>query len=555
MNKRTLILLLCLATLCPGIVLASGTIHRFVLAAGVNSGGPERIPLRYAVSDAEKFADVMTKMGGVDPSDHFLLSEPSLESFRVALETLRIRIAAAKTSDGRTEVLLYYSGHADETGLMLGEERLSYSTLREMMDSIQADVRITVLDACASGAITRIKGGQRRQAFLVDDSSDMRGYAFLTSSSSNEAAQESDRIGASYFTHYLISGMRGAADVSGEGKVTLNEAYQFAFHETLARTTETQGGAQHPAYHINLSGTGDVVITDIRETSAGLVLTEDLYGRFFVRNQDQHLVAELYKPAGRSVELGLEPGAYEIHLEQKEELFLAKTELATGDKLILAAGQFEPGERELTVFRGMPGRTDTRLISLRGRQRIELSVGWWSAGPSDRYGADEYINTHVESWDILFGLAYYRWLREDLALGLNLTVLGGEASTGTGIAVSTRALSLVSLMINARKYLPASTLQSELRPYLLFGVGTYIGSIAQTMVGSQISTEVGTMGAIAGQIGGGIDMQLSRHFMLDTRLAYNLVSDFEEPFAGRKNYSGLEFNVGLSLLFGKGYNG
>ena len=100
----------------------------------------------------------------------------------------------------------------------------------------------------------------------------MRGHAFLTSSAATEAAQESDRIRASYFTHYLVSGFRGAADLSGDGKVTLGEAYQFAFNETLGRTVDTKGGAQHPSYDINLSGTGDVVMTDVRQTSATLVL-------------------------------------------------------------------------------------------------------------------------------------------------------------------------------------------------------------------------------------------------------------------------------------------
>ena len=78
-------------------------------------------------------------------------------------------------------------------------------------------------------------------------SSDTRGYAFLTltSSSAEETAQESDRLKGSFFTHYLVSGMRGAADVSRDGKVTLNEAYQFAFHETLAQTVDTRSGAQH----------------------------------------------------------------------------------------------------------------------------------------------------------------------------------------------------------------------------------------------------------------------------------------------------------------------
>src|SRR5262249_2301232 len=147
-----------------------------------------------------------------------------------------------------------------------------------------------VLDACASGAFTRLKGGVARPPFRVDASSAMRGHAFLTSSADTEAAQESDRIGASYFTHYLVSAFRGAADTSGDGRVTLNEAYQFAFAETLGRTVGTKGGAQHPSYDINLSGTGDVVMTDMRQTTAALVLGEDVSGRIYVRNSARQLV-------------------------------------------------------------------------------------------------------------------------------------------------------------------------------------------------------------------------------------------------------------------------
>jgi len=551
----------CVLILFPQAASASGTIRRFVLAAGANFGGPERIQLRYAVSDAEKFDDIMTKMGGVSPEDHLLLSEPDLEGFREALADLQSRVSEAKPSAGRTEVLFYYSGHADENGLMLGDERLSYGSLREMMDGIQADVRITILDACASGAITRIKGGQRRQAFLVDDSSDMQGYAFLTSSSADEAAQESDRIGASFFTHYLVSGMRGAADVSGEGKVTLNEAYQFAFHETLARTTDTQGGAQHPAYHINLSGTGDVVITDVRQTSAGLIISEEMNGRFFIRNEDQQLVVEVFKPAGRSMELGLEPGAYEIHLEQKKELFLTTVELASGDRLLVEPGDFELGERELTVQRGTPdpfSQTGPPVITLGGRSRVELSLGWWSAGPKTGYTGDGnigdgIISTRVNSWNIIFGLGYARWIREDLAIGLNLSVLGGEVTTDIGSDIYAQTMGLVSLMINGRKYLPASTLRSAVRPYLSLGVGTYIGSVTESTVGSQITANVGTMGAVVGQAGGGLDIQVSRHFMIGTKMAYNIASDFDEPLAGKRNYSGFEFSVGMNFLFGRGY--
>ena len=80
--------------------------------------------------------------------------------------------------------------------------------------------------------------------------------------------------------------------------------------EHLRRTVDTRGGAQHPSYDTNMSGTGDVGMTDVRQTTATIVLGEDLEGRFFVRTAAQELVIELYKPRGRTVELAVEPGAY-----------------------------------------------------------------------------------------------------------------------------------------------------------------------------------------------------------------------------------------------------
>jgi hypothetical protein len=86
-------------------------------------------------------------------------------------------------------------------------------------------VRIAVLDACSSGAFTRLKAARARQPFMIDESSNMRGHAFLTSSAESEARRRNPiASAASYFTHYLVSGFRGAADTSGDGKVTLSEA-------------------------------------------------------------------------------------------------------------------------------------------------------------------------------------------------------------------------------------------------------------------------------------------------------------------------------------------
>ena len=339
-------------------------VRRLVLAAGANNGGVDRELLRYAVTDAENFVGVLQEMGGLDPADVVLLRDPGLADFERGLAELERRVQLAARRGDRLEVLLYYSGHADEEGLLLAGDRLEYGLLRRALETAAADVHIAVLDACASGAITRVKGGRRippflkgPPSFLVDESFDMKGYAFLTSSSAAEAAQESDLLKASFFTHYLVSGLRGAADNNGDGRVILNEAYQFTFDETRARTTGTAGGVQHPAYEVEMRGTGGVVMTEVRRNGAGLLLEESLAGRLYVRNAALRLVAEMSKPAGRAVSLGLEPGAYSLYLQGDDASWrLAELELAAQEFAQVTAGHFRDLTPEQTRLHGGPGR-------------------------------------------------------------------------------------------------------------------------------------------------------------------------------------------------------
>ena len=235
----------------------------------------------------------------------------------------------------------------------LGGERISYQELRAFIHEAPADLSLAILDSCESGAFTRHKGGARRAPFLLDASSDTHGHAFLTSSAANEVAQESDRIAASFFTYYLVSGLRGAADANRDRRVTLQEAFQFASQETLARTERTQGGPQHAAYEFDLTGTGDMVVTDVRTTQAGLVLTPELNGRISVREAGGALIAELRKPAGSSVELGLEAGSYVVAVESGGAVKEAQLTLAAGEHLALGGAAFHPGAPlEVAVARG-----------------------------------------------------------------------------------------------------------------------------------------------------------------------------------------------------------
>jgi hypothetical protein len=353
------------ATLLPALLFALGTpaqaaedptdataLRRFALVASSNDGGPSRARLRFANSDAESVGRVLASLGGVRESDLIIIRDTSRASLMQAFTDLKGRLGREQRPQVRREVFVYFSGHSDEDGLLLGGERVSYRELRQWIDSVGADVRIAILDSCASGALIRLKGGVHRAPFLSDVSTQARGHAFLTASSADEAAQESDRVGAAFFTHFLLSGMRGAADANRDRRVTLNEAYQFAYGETLQRTETSRTGAQHPAYDIQLAGTGDVVMTDLRASSSRLVLARELAGRIYVRDGADRLVVELRKESSYPVELGLEAGQYQVVLDRDGSISKGAFDLRGNGRVEVSAADLAPLAPVLSVRRG-----------------------------------------------------------------------------------------------------------------------------------------------------------------------------------------------------------
>ncbi len=337
--------------------------RRFALTVGANDGGQDLVRLRYANTDAQALGQVLVEMGGVQTRDHVLLAEPRAAELKKSIEQMRANIAAEQTRGRRTELIFYYSGHSNEDGLLLGSERVPYQQLRGWLTDIPADAKVVILDSCAAGAATRTKGGQRMPAFLSDQSGQAQGMAILTSSSDTEASQESDAIGASFFTYYLIAGLRGAADSTGDRRVTLNEAYRHAFDETLARTQRAMSGAQHPAYDIQMTGQSDLVLTELQQTNAVLHIDRSLQGRLFFRTQsDQRLVVEMTKHPGRPLEIGLPAAMYDVLLEHDDLVFQATAALRSGRTTRLTHADFQRVSKEKTRNRGESGKSSQNTV-------------------------------------------------------------------------------------------------------------------------------------------------------------------------------------------------
>lgn len=328
--------------------------RRLAFVVAHRDGGPGRAHLQHAASDARSFRDVLVDIGGVRDTDVHVMIDDDRHAFEEGLAELAESAAVARVRGARRiEIVVYYSGHSDEAGLLLGKERLPWEALRSHVAAVDADVKLVVLDSCASGAAIRTKGGTRRPPLLVDAQTAPRGHVWLTSSSADEASQESDKLGGSYFTHALVSGLRGAADLSGDRRVTLDEAYRFAFQETLQRTQATTGGAQHATFDIQLQGTGELVLTDLRDHSGTLVLDDDIAGRVFVRDSaERRVVAEVTKLKGFALPLALPPGGYDVVVVDGARAHRANARV-TSQGAVVAAAAFSPIDLEQAVPRGL----------------------------------------------------------------------------------------------------------------------------------------------------------------------------------------------------------
>ena len=306
------LLVTALLVLCSPTSASAGT-RRLALIVGNNAAGPAKEKLHYAERDARRMAKLLRQLGGV--SEVSLLLGGTADALRTTLARLARK---TRTTSDNTVLIFYYSGHADNKSLLMGGSRYPFKELRSKLKQFPARTAISFIDACQSGQITRTKGG--RTIPVVDvrfDDQPINGRVFITSSAAGESSQESDELQASLFTHYLMSGLRGGADDSGDGKVSLEEAYRFAYRHTLSRTSSTVHGPQHPSYQMDLTGTGQFTLTWLSPRLSYLVLKRRARGAYYIHQKSTGvLVAEINKLDGRMLRIALAPGEYEVRKAQ-----------------------------------------------------------------------------------------------------------------------------------------------------------------------------------------------------------------------------------------------
>ncbi len=306
-------------------------VETYAIVVGSNTGGPGQTDLRYAEDDARRVGKLLTDLGGYTASAVEVLAHPTPDELRARIAKTREKLDALEAAGRRTRLFFYYSGHARATALDLGKDQLPLAELRERLLAIKTTVTVIVLDACQSGAFSRVKGAEPAADFSFNSKQqlDATGIAVLASSSGSELSQESEQLKSSYFTHHLLVGLRGASDTNRDGLVTIDEAYRYAYHQTLLATAETAVGGQHVTLEVDLKGHGEVPMSFPRAATSHIELPARLEGKTLVEDKrSSTVIAETYKAKGAPVRIAVAPGEYRILVRRGDTL--SRCEVSAG---------------------------------------------------------------------------------------------------------------------------------------------------------------------------------------------------------------------------------
>ena len=229
--------------------------------------------LKYAVNDAREFYRYLTEVIQV-PKEHVWLlldEEATLDNLRRTLGT-SLRRSAGKEDT----VIIFLAGHGatetdpsspDGDGLEkyilpinadpmdLYSSAMPMSEVARIFQRISSERLVFIGDTCysgASGGRTILAGGTRATvsgAFL-ERLSQGKGRVILTASDANEVSVEKDEIKHGVFTYYLLEGLRGKADVDGDGVITVDEIYRYVSEKVPQAT----GQDQHPVRKGEITG-------------------------------------------------------------------------------------------------------------------------------------------------------------------------------------------------------------------------------------------------------------------------------------------------------------
>ena len=221
-----------------------------LIIANTEYNDPGLPQLNAPSKDAEDFARVLRSPGlcAFDEVDIVLN-----QTEHVVRDSIYSFFNQAKKDD---LLLLFFSGHGirDDLGTLylavkdtdrfrLPITAISKDFVLSVSDRSRTKRQVIVLDCCNSGAFA--EGTKAEIGGSMGMTRALEGYGrfILTASDAVQFAWEGNKVigetDKSLFTHFLVKGLEGEADIDSDGRITVDELYDYAFDQ-ISRVTPKQ---------------------------------------------------------------------------------------------------------------------------------------------------------------------------------------------------------------------------------------------------------------------------------------------------------------------------
>lgn len=314
--------------------------------------------LRFATDDGRRFIDALRTVGLVPKEAIHSLENPDRAAFRATFSDLRENALRPPLKTTFAKFYFYFSGHSDERGLHLKDGIISKDELHKLLSDVSSRSKIVFLDSCFSAALAA-KGLRPVEKFNLPTVTfdQPSGTVFLTSSAKDARSFESNDLKGSVFSHYLVSGMFGPADLDHNGVVSVDELYQYVYGKSRFQTLNYPSGQQQiPEFSSDLRGRGALAISFPAQTTTPVTIGENIQGDVTLSQDPGIQIYRFYKDSKSSQIVSVPAGHYQVTI-------------ANGDR---------HGVQEITVHAAKPlqlARDDFRWSRQESSTNLEMSKG------------------------------------------------------------------------------------------------------------------------------------------------------------------------------------
>ena len=201
--------------------------------------------LKYTDDDAyQLYAFLKSPEGGALPDAQLRLlidEQATIANINKAVQNTFMR------ADENDVILFYFSGHGVQGAFLPTDfdginNQLKHSVLRKMIERSQAKHKIVIADACHSGSLFAFDGPSSRaiQQYYTAFETAKEGTALLMSSKGEEYSLEDGGLRSGIFSHFMIKGLKGEADVNQDQIITIVELFEYVRFQVTHFTDHVQ---------------------------------------------------------------------------------------------------------------------------------------------------------------------------------------------------------------------------------------------------------------------------------------------------------------------------